>query len=193
MKKIINGVRYDTEVATLIGEYDNIGHGVDSTTAFAYWEAGLYIPPRSKRYFLAGEGGPMSRFARPAGRNSRTGGSGIIPMSEEDAFGWAQECLSTDEVEAHFGHLISDDDAPQIICLGYGTEQEIAEKIHQDHPNVPWTSSVIRDDDAAAVGASDAYLLCVGVGADEAAAAHKGAGGTISAVWSLCEFMDEAK
>ena len=46
MKKIINGVRYNTESATLIGEYHTRGMGQSD---FRYWEAGLYKSPRSGR------------------------------------------------------------------------------------------------------------------------------------------------
>jgi hypothetical protein len=106
MKTIINGTRYDTSNATLIGETSN--NNAYSVTDFAYWSAGLYVTPRSKRYFIAGEGGAMSRFAKPYGRGGSIGGEGIIPMSEADAFEWAQQELSSGEVEEFFGHLIED-------------------------------------------------------------------------------------
>ena len=60
MKAIINGLRYDTDKATLIGE---ASHGYASD--FQHWEAGLYKTPRSGRFFLAGSGGPMTRWSRP--------------------------------------------------------------------------------------------------------------------------------
>jgi len=106
MKAIINGTRYDTEKAELIGETDNLGHGADSTRDFQYWSAGLYTTPRSGRYFLAGEGGARSMWARSAGQRSWTGGEGIKPLTEAAAFEWAQQELSTEVVEQHFSHLI---------------------------------------------------------------------------------------
>jgi hypothetical protein len=108
MKAIIKGKRYDTEKATLIGEYDNIGAGADSVSDFGYWEAGLYVTPRSKVFFLAGTGGPMTRFARPAGKTAMQGGEAIIPLNGEEAFDWAQHHLDPDVVEKHFGDLIED-------------------------------------------------------------------------------------
>jgi len=108
MKKIINGLRYNTENAVLIGEADNVGNGVDSATDFSYWSAGLYKTPRSARFFLAGEGGPMSRFSHTVSQNSWSGGSDLIPMTKEEAMEWAEAHLNYDEVEKHFSDLIED-------------------------------------------------------------------------------------
>ena len=105
MKAIINGVRYDTEKATLIGETEG---GSPYVTDFSHWSAGLYVTPRAKRYFLAGEGGPMTTFRRTVGQNEWTGGSKIIPMSREEALEWAEAHLPTATVEAHFARMIED-------------------------------------------------------------------------------------
>lgn len=105
MKSIINGTRYDTEKADLIGESSG---GSEFVNDYRRWDAGLYRTPRSGRYFLAGSGGPMSRFAVSRGINEWSGGEGIHPMEEADAFAWAQEHLDAETVEAHFGHLIED-------------------------------------------------------------------------------------
>jgi hypothetical protein len=103
MKTIKDGLRYDTEKAILIGEASSDL----SRTDFGWWEAGLYCTPRSGRYFLAGRGGPMTRWARPAG-NMTTGGNGIIPLDEEDALEWAEQYLTHDEIEAAFGEKLED-------------------------------------------------------------------------------------
>ena len=95
MKAIINGLRYDTDKAILIGEG---GHG-QSRSDFNYWEAGLYKTPRSGRWFLAGEGHGMTRFASNVG-NMRGWGSRIFPMDEDEAREWAEQHLTTAEVEA---------------------------------------------------------------------------------------------
>lgn len=108
MKKIINGLRYNSENATLIGEADNLCKGVDSGTDFAYWEAALYRTPTSGRYFLVGHGGPQSRFAQSVGQNTWGGGSDLIPLDAEEARDWAEVNLTTDEVEAAFGELVED-------------------------------------------------------------------------------------
>lgn len=103
MKRIINGIRYDTEKSYLIGSYDNIGAGAQSTNDFHFWAAKLYRTPRSGKYFLAGEGHAMSQFGTGTGW-----GSGIIPMTEAEALEWAEQYLASSEIEAHFGHLIED-------------------------------------------------------------------------------------
>jgi len=111
MKRIIQGVRYDTDKATLIGETDNIGAGASSRSDFSWWEAGLYVTPRSKRYFLAGTGGPMTRFGHKVDQHSSSGSSGgskLIPMSKDEALEWAEQYLSTDVIEKYFGDIIED-------------------------------------------------------------------------------------
>lgn len=104
MRAIINGFRYDTDKATLIGST-----AADcSTRDFSYWEAGLYKTPRAGRYFLAGEGGPMTQFANHRADRSISSGERIIPMTEPQALEWATEYLSTEIVEHYFGHMIED-------------------------------------------------------------------------------------
>src|SRR5262245_29466522 len=77
MKATINGARYNTEVATLIGE---AGRG----RQLHYWWAGLYRTPRVRRYFLAGWGAGMTRWA---------GDQGIIPLTPGEAVAWAKQYL----------------------------------------------------------------------------------------------------
>ena len=108
MKKIINGKRYDTKTAILIGAADNFRQGVDSVTDFAYWEASLYRTKRSGAFFLAGRGGPMSRFAQSCGQNSWGGGEDLIPLTEEEALEWAEAHLDPEAIEEHFEELIED-------------------------------------------------------------------------------------
>ena len=98
MKKIINGTRYDTEKAIKIGTYCAPG----STTDFYWYEATLYKTPRSHRFFLAGEGGSMSHFAKYCGQDTWTGGSDIILLEDRDALKWAKKHLETEDIEEHF-------------------------------------------------------------------------------------------
>lgn len=103
MKKIINGKRYDTDKATLIGERTQ-----SNPSDFRWIEEGLYITPRSKQYFLAGEGGAMTQYSRPVDNNARGGGSKIIPLTREQALEWAEAYLDEDDIEEHFGDQIED-------------------------------------------------------------------------------------
>lgn len=105
MKKIVNGKIYDTEKSTLIGESSATdAHRGD----FRYWEASLYQTPRSKSFFLAGEGGPMTRFAQSCGQNSWEGGSDLIPMTREQALEWAEANLKPAIVEHYFADVLEE-------------------------------------------------------------------------------------
>lgn len=104
MKSIINGVRYDTEKATLIGE----ASGGNGRSDWHHWEAGLYISPRAKRFFLAGSGGPMSRYSRSAGIGQWTGSERIDPLTREEAYEWAEQFLAPEVVAEHFADMIED-------------------------------------------------------------------------------------
>ena len=62
MKQIINGKTYNTETATELGHYWN---GL-SDSDFRHISESLYRT-KNGRYFLAGEGGPMTRYSHPVG------------------------------------------------------------------------------------------------------------------------------
>lgn len=108
MKKIINGLRYDSEKAISVGCANNLGSGASSTRDFQYWEATLYKTPRSGKFFLVGEGGPMTRFAHRVDQNSRTGGSDLQPMTREEALEWAEQYLDAETIEENFSDAIED-------------------------------------------------------------------------------------
>ena len=98
MRKVINGRTYNTDTSKIIGEWSN-EYGVRD---FKACEETLYKNTKGA-YFLYGEGGPMSKYAKSAGQNSWTGGSNITPMTAEEAQAWAEEHLNADEYEAEFG------------------------------------------------------------------------------------------
>jgi hypothetical protein len=103
MKAIINGFRYDTDKATKVGSH-SYGYGND----FSAWSATLYVTKTARRYFLAGSGGPMSRYARSTGQNETSGGERIDPMTKEEALAWAEQYLDAEEIEAGFSEDIQD-------------------------------------------------------------------------------------
>lgn len=104
MKAIINGFRYDTDKAELIGK----ASGGGSVRDFSSWDAALYRTKQAKRFFLAGSGGPMTRYARSIGNNNTSGGEQIDPMTKEEALAWAEQYLDAEEIEAAFGEEIQD-------------------------------------------------------------------------------------
>src|SRR5262249_25130915 len=104
MKAIIRGALYDTSKATKLGS-DSSGR---SRSDFHYYSETLYKTPRSGRYFLAGSGGPLTRYAIATGQKSWLGGSRIIPLTKEQAFEWAEQALSANEIKKHFGDMMED-------------------------------------------------------------------------------------
>jgi hypothetical protein len=99
MKKIINGKRYDTETAQLIGStsYSN-------RTDFYFWREELYRK-KTGEFFLYGEGGPASKYSRQIEQNSWSGGKKITPLTREEAQEWAEKYLDADEYEEVFGRI----------------------------------------------------------------------------------------
>ncbi len=104
MKSIINGKRYDTDKAIKVGHSGRGG----SRSDFSWWEATLYKTPRAGRYFLAGEGGAMSRWAHRFPDGSRGGGDGIVPLTDADALAWAEQELGSETIEEHFADQIEE-------------------------------------------------------------------------------------
>lgn len=106
MKKVINGLRYDTETAIEVGTYH---HGCyPGSGDFSHWSATLYRTPRSGRFFLHGEGGGMTMFAEHCANGGRCGGERIIPMPKDEALDWAERYLDADVIEEHFGDMVED-------------------------------------------------------------------------------------
>lgn len=104
MKSIIDGVRYDTNKAEIVGSR-NRGLGWSD---LRHWEATLYVTAKSRRFFLAGEGGGMTQFAQTCSDNSKTRGSRIIPMSAKEALRWVEQYVDTSIVEKFFTDIIQD-------------------------------------------------------------------------------------
>lgn len=99
MRKVINGKMYDTETAKKRSVVcSNCG-----VNDFGYWEETLY-QKKTGEYFLYGEGGPASKYARACGQNEWSGGSEIVPLTIEAAKKWA-EALDGDSYEAIFGNV----------------------------------------------------------------------------------------
>lgn len=111
MKKIINGKVYDTERAKELGFWQNTGDCRDFG-----WICETLYRKKTGEYFLHGEGGAMTCYARAEGQNSWSGGSRIMPMSYAEAKAWAEEKLSAEAFEAIFG-AVTEDESRQQVCL----------------------------------------------------------------------------
>lgn len=95
MKKIINGRRYDTDTAKLVGSFES-GYIGD----FDWKEEKLYQKTTGE-FFLAGEGGARTRWSRRT-IDGYSSGEGILPLTLDEAREWAEEHLSVKEVENLF-------------------------------------------------------------------------------------------
>lgn len=85
MKRVIDGKVYNTETAEEICDLPCSAYPGD----FQYHETTLYRTPKGA-YFLAGKGGPMTRWAQPEGTNGYSGGSGLEVVTSEEARGHAE-------------------------------------------------------------------------------------------------------
>ena len=88
---------YNTETAKLV---DTAAWGTDSD--FSYWIEELY-KKRTGEYFIAGEGGPTSRWRESVGRNGFCSGRGIKPLTDEEARDWLEKYGDPDSYIAEFG------------------------------------------------------------------------------------------
>ena len=122
MKKVINGKMYNTDSARLIGSWDNRDYG-----NFGYCEESLY-QKKTGEFFIYGEGGARSKYARKCGSNTWGGGEDITPQTFEQARQWAEEYLTADEYEAAFGE-VSEDDSRVQVC--YSLAASTAELIRR--------------------------------------------------------------
>ena len=96
MKKIINGKKYDTNTAKILGST-----GYSHPGDFNYWAESLYLK-KTGEFFLHCVGGAMSKYARRIGPDEWTGGEEIRPLSPEEAQKWAEENLDIEEFERIF-------------------------------------------------------------------------------------------
>ncbi len=104
MKKIINNKVYDTATAKRLG-FDGGGDG------FSHWYEELY-QKRTGEFFLYGEGGALTKYARAIDDNNWSGGEKIIPMSMEAARKWTETHLDVNAYESIFG--LPDEDAEPV-------------------------------------------------------------------------------
>lgn len=97
MNKVINGKKYDTDTAKLIGHYRNGDYG-----DFFYIEEELYLK-KTGEFFLYGSGGGMTKYREEWGKNRWSGSSHIFPYTIDEAKEWAMEHMSGDAYEEVFG------------------------------------------------------------------------------------------
>ena len=99
MKKIINGKKYDTDTAKILGSA-----GYSHPGDFNYWYEALYRK-KTGEFFLHGVGGAMSKYVRSTGLNEWTGGEEIHLLSPEEARKWIEKNLDAEEYERILGEV----------------------------------------------------------------------------------------
>lgn len=62
-----------------------------------------YIAKKTGEFFLYGEGGGLSKYRTVIDTNSWTGGSQIIPLTEEEAKDWMEKYGDVDDYIELFG------------------------------------------------------------------------------------------
>ena len=97
VRKIIDGRAYDTDTATEVGSRDNGLEWADLAH-----ECETLYRKRTGEYFVHGEGGPRTRYARRC-EGGWSGGEAITPVSYDEARGWAEGCLDAGAYEREFG------------------------------------------------------------------------------------------
>lgn len=109
MKKIINGKVYNTETAVELGHYSTGGSWSDLN----HLEETLYRK-RTGEFFLYGEGGPRTRYARQIESNTWASGESIMPLTYDAAQAWAEKRMSVEVYEDVFGAVTEDESRSQI-------------------------------------------------------------------------------
>lgn len=97
MKKIIDGRKYDTDLAIRLAFHSNNLPQSD----FRYCEESIYRK-KNGEFFLCGAGGAMSKYAVSC-NDGYCGGDGIIPLDEDAAKEWCAAYCSVDLYESIFG------------------------------------------------------------------------------------------
>ena len=107
MIQVIDGKRYNTEVAECIFQYWN-GR---STSDFGYRSKTLYLT-KSGNWFLHHKGGPRSDMAVSLGGGSTGGSEALEPVSADDAYAFLEAHSDESEalaaIEKHFADKIVD-------------------------------------------------------------------------------------
>lgn len=103
MKRVIDGKLYNTDTAELIHKWNNGYYPNDFN-----WCAETLYKTKKGAYFIAGEGGAMSKYSTRCGSNSAGGGSGISVLTEDEAIGWLENHGGTEALEQYFGDKIDE-------------------------------------------------------------------------------------
>lgn len=137
MKRIINQKRYDTDKAVKVGEYWN---GL-SKSDFGHITETLYRK-RTGEFFLHGQGGANTKYAKAVGTNCWQGDERLMPLEFDTARKWAEEHLDADQYEEIFG-AVTEDDSRKVVTLSL--TMTAIEKLKKTTSKLGMTQSDIVD------------------------------------------------
>ncbi len=103
MRRVIDGKIYDTKTATAVCDLPCHHYPGD----FQHHETVLYKTPKGN-FFLAGKGGPMSLWAEPCGNNGWSGGSGLRPITREEAREYCEQAELGPEEMTEAGFVLEE-------------------------------------------------------------------------------------
>lgn len=96
MKKIIEGIGYDTQKATFLGQVNS-----EFSKEDIRWSVTELYRTRSGKYFIHGSGGPGSPYSVWDNESdAHIDGEVILPMSQYDVITWAEEYLPDDKLKS---------------------------------------------------------------------------------------------
>jgi hypothetical protein len=101
MRRVIDGLAYDTETAEQICDISGSA-GAYPINDFNWEDTWLY---RTKKgaFFISGSGGALSRWATDLGDNKVGGGSGVKPVTEQEARTLVEKHGSGEDYDRVFG------------------------------------------------------------------------------------------
>lgn len=103
MNKVIQGKKYDTQTAKLIGAYETN----ELENSDVWYREELY-QKQNGEFFLTGQGGCKTQYAVPSTTLDFKAGEKLEPLVVEEAEMWCEEHLSGDEYEKIFGMITED-------------------------------------------------------------------------------------
>jgi len=102
MKQIIDGKIYNTDTAEFVCDTSNSLGRSD----FAHERSALYVTKKGA-FFVAGRGGPMTRFKRDVG-DGWSDGDGIIVLTKAEALAECERHGDSADIEEHFADMIEE-------------------------------------------------------------------------------------
>jgi hypothetical protein len=104
MRRVIDRKIYDTETAEEIAD---VSAPCNDSGDFAYEETHLYRT-KNGRWFIAGNGGPASRWRRFDGNGMWGSGQGLQPLDVHEVVDLLERRGLSAMIEKHFADLLSE-------------------------------------------------------------------------------------